>query len=156
TSSALLIWGCSSTDMTANDDSNSLTNSSGGLIPHSGGGPATGGANTSSGGASSTGGTAQPSGGSTSTGGSSFGSGGDSSGGAPAGAGGDLSANGGSNAAGGTGGQSNDPVFHVFLLIVQSNMAGGAESFPEDPAATSRIRVLVYEDCSVRVRTSHG
>lgn len=139
--------------MTANDDSNSLTNSSGGLIPHSGGGPATGGANTSSGGASSTGGTAQPSGGSTSTGGSSFGSGGDSSGGAPAGAGGDLSANGGSNAAGGTGGQSNDPVFHVFLLIGQSNMAGGAETIPEDHEEEARIRVLGYDDCSESGRT---
>jgi hypothetical protein len=46
----------------------------------------------------------------------------------------------------GTGGT--DPVFHVFLLLGQSNMAGYAQAEAEDKVEDERVMVLGFDDCA--------
>lgn len=41
-----------------------------------------------------------------------------------------------------------DPVFHVFLLLGQSNMAGYPEAEAVDEVENPRIKVLEYDDCA--------
>ncbi len=113
---------------------------SGGTSPTSGGAPATsgGGSMASGGGVASTGGGLSESGGAADGGSTQMSSGGATGGVADNGSGGIAS----------TGGATNEPVFHVFLLIGQSNMAGGADTTPEDREEEPRIRVLGYDDCT--------
>ncbi|MBN2196939.1 MAG: hypothetical protein JW751_29310 [Polyangiaceae bacterium] len=99
------------------------------------GGLATGGITT---GGVSTGGTAT--GGGSPTGG--IGTGGLSAGGVATDGGGGGAETGGV----GTGGAGNR--FRVYLLIGQSNMAGGADTEPGDLVEDPRIRVLGYDDCA--------
>jgi hypothetical protein len=75
--------------------------------------------------------------------------GGASSGGAPTGASGGAPASGGTD---GSGGAPNAPKFRVYLLIGQSNMAGGAETNAEDLVEDERVRVLGYDDCAATGR----
>lgn len=49
----------------------------------------------------------------------------------------------GGSGTGGAGGQ-----FRVYLLIGQSNMAGGADTVPADLVEDERIKVLGYDDCA--------
>ncbi len=107
------------------------------------GGSATGGDSGASGGNSSSGGSA--SGGTTSSG----------SGGAEATGG--MVATGGSVGTGGdssTGGSegNDEPVFHVFLLMGQSNMAGFPHADDADKVENPRIKVLGFDDCAVTGR----
>jgi len=117
---------------------------SGGSTPvgGSGGGPAGG-----SGGSTPAGG----SGGSTPAGGSggstpAGGSGGSTPVGGSGGTGVGGSAGGGDAGTGGTMGGS--PVFHVFLLLGQSNMEGWPKAQAADRTPDERVRVLGYDDCS--------
>lgn len=81
------------------------------------------------------------------------GSGGLASGGASGGAfgaGGGIGGSGGagsSGAVGGSGGAASEPRFRVFLLLGQSNMAGGATPNDDDRVENERIRVLGFDDC---------
>ena len=52
----------------------------------------------------------------------------------------------------GTGGASGEPVFHVFLLLGQSNMAGYAQAQPADKVEDDRIQVLGFDDCAATGR----
>lgn len=45
------------------------------------------------------------------------------------------------------------PVFHVFLLLGQSNMAGFSKALPEDKQADPRILALGFDDCPEAART---
>lgn len=120
---------------------------SGGAEASSGGVPASGGA--SSGGAlTASGGHAAASGGAVgnSGGDAGAGTGGDaSSGGESNGSGGAVGAGGG-NGSGGNG--SSEPVFHVFLLMGQSNMAGYPKAVAADKVEDPRIKVLGFDACS--------
>lgn len=92
-----------------------------------GGAPASGGTNAGTGGTASTGGTNAGTGGTASTGGTNAGTGG-------------TEATGGTNA--GTGGGSNGtPVFHIFMLMGQSNMAGVAKFQDSDKNTDERLLV---------------
>ena len=98
------------------------------------GGLATGGAST--GGATITGGALATGG--AETGGVGLATGGVGAGGA---------ATGGAETGGvGTGGGANQ--FRIYLLLGQSNMAGGAETEPQDLVEDERIKVLGYDDCA--------
>jgi hypothetical protein len=123
------------------------TTGSGGLVSGGtnagSGGLATGGTNAGSGGLA-TGGTNAGSGG-LANGGTKAGSGGLANGGANAGSGG--LANGGTKAgSGGVGtggtGSGSGPVFHIFMLMGQSNMAGVAKSVASDRNTDERLKVL--------------
>lgn len=79
------------------------------------------------------------------------------SGGDPATAGGAAGAAAGGTPSAGTGGTgggntagsgSREPVFHVFLLLGQSNMAGYPKAQPEDREEDPRITVLGFDDCA--------
>jgi hypothetical protein len=74
--------------------------------------------------------------------------GGASAGGAPQGAGGDPTSGG----QVGSGGSPQAEKFRVYLLIGQSNMAGGAETNAEDLVEDERVRVLGYDDCAATGR----
>ncbi len=115
----------------------------------SGGSPGTGGAPVTSGGAGA-GGTAS---GGSATGGAA--SGGSTTGGAASGgtaSGGAASAGAGN---GGTGGSDATPVFHVFLLLGQSNMAGYSKAEPADKVEDERIQVLGFDDCAATGRQTN-
>ncbi|MBN2803086.1 MAG: carbohydrate-binding protein, partial [Deltaproteobacteria bacterium] len=43
---------------------------------------------------------------------------------------------------------STDPVFHIFLLLGQSNMAGFPKALDADKVKDDRIKVLGYDNCS--------
>lgn len=106
----------------------------------SAGAPGSGGTQASSG-APGTGGT-QASSGAPGSGGTSAGGGGQpaSAGTAGLGSGGTDAGSGG--VAGGTGGGSSGSVFHIFMLMGQSNMAGVAKAQPSDKNTDERIKVL--------------
>lgn len=110
----------------------------------SAGGAGNGGANggTESGGTANAAGDAGTSGGGTGGGGT----GGGEAGGA-GGTGGDGT---GGTTAGtaGSGGSSGEPVFHVFLLLGQSNMAGYAKAQAADKVEDPRVRVLGFDACT--------
>ncbi len=103
------------------------------------GGAGNGGANggTESGGTANAAGDAGTSGGGTSGGeaGGAGGTGGDGTGGTTAGT-------------AGSGGGSGEPVFHVFLLLGQSNMAGYAKAQAADKVEDPRVRVLGFDACT--------
>lgn len=61
-----------------------------------------------------------------------------------------VSSGGAVTAGGSTAGAQNE--FRVYLLIGQSNMAGGAETEPGDLEEDERIRVLGYDDCAATGR----
>lgn len=119
---------------------------SGGTVGSSGGGPASGGAASggastdASGGSLGSGGALTASGGAVGSGGA-LGSGGDQSG---EGSGGELNGSG--------GGGSTEPVFHVFLLMGQSNMAGYSQAQAADKVENPRIKVLGFDDCAATGR----
>jgi hypothetical protein len=50
--------------------------------------------------------------------------------------------------AGGSAGASSAPVFHVFLLLGQSNMAGYPKAQAADKVEDPRVRVLGFDDCA--------
>jgi hypothetical protein len=111
------------------------------------GGLATGGTNAGSGGLTA-GGTNAGSGGRAS-GGTNAGSGGLVTGGTNAGSGGLVTGgtnanNAGSGGTGGTGGKGSGsgPVFHIFMLMGQSNMAGVAKNVASDRNTDERLKVL--------------
>jgi hypothetical protein len=106
----------------------------------SGGAAAGGGGPVGGAGASANGGA--PNGG-TSAGGLS--SGGGSTGGNANVGGGSMSGGTGGAGTGGTGGGA--PQFRVYLLIGQSNMAGGADTVASDLVEDERIKVLGYDNC---------
>jgi hypothetical protein len=113
-----------------------------------GGAIATGGTNAT-GGVIATGGTTSAGAGGSATGGSNAGSGGLSTGGTGAGSGGGGGATAGTGGAGaggagkgGTGGSSSGPMFHVFMLMGQSNMAGVAPREASDANTDQRLKVL--------------
>lgn len=54
--------------------------------------------------------------------------------------------------AGGSGGSESQPKFRVFLLIGQSNMAGGATPNEADRIEDERIQVLGFDDCGTTGR----
>ncbi len=131
--SLLVTSACSSSDDGAEGsaDGTGAAASTGGVTGV--GGVATGGAPTGSGGAA-TGGAAT---GGANTGGAPTGIGGSATGGID-GAGGTTAGTGGD----GTGGtQSADPVFHIFMLMGQSNMAGVAPHQPSDMNTDERLKV---------------
>jgi hypothetical protein len=118
--------------------------STGGALVTTGGLP-TGGVGTGgefpTGGAPTSGGTGGSETGGVSTGG--LGTGGVTTGGVTTGG----ASTGGAETGGvGTGGAQN--TFRVYLLIGQSNMAGGAETEPADLVEDERIKVLGYDDCA--------
>ena len=57
------------------------------------------------------------------------------------------------NAQGTSQSQADDAVFHVFLLLGQSNMAGFQKALAEDKVANSRILALGFDDCPAANRT---
>jgi hypothetical protein len=122
------------------------TNATGGAIATggtnaTGGAIATGGTNAT-GGAIATGGTTSAGSGGSATGGTNAGSGGLSTGGTGAGGDGGAGAGSGGAGTGGTGGASSGPVFHIFMLMGQSNMAGVAKSDADDRNTDTRLKVL--------------
>jgi hypothetical protein len=71
-------------------------------------------------------------------------------------AGGAAMAAGGGPASGGqagSGGSASAEKFRVYLLIGQSNMAGGADTNAEDLVPDERVRVLGYDDCAATGRS---
>jgi hypothetical protein len=118
------------------------------------GGLASGGTKAGTGGLSSSGGTNAGSGG-LANGGTNAGTGGLASGGTSAGNGGTNAGNGGTNAGNGglasgganagnsgVGGSGSGPVFHIFMLMGQSNMAGVAKREASDMNTDPRLKVL--------------
>lgn len=70
---------------------------------------------------------------------------------ASSGVGGDVSGAGGAgdpSASASSGGGTPDPVFHVFLLLGQSNMAGYPKALDADRTEDPRIKVLGFDDCA--------
>ncbi|XXX75621.1 sialate O-acetylesterase [Sorangium sp. So ce134] len=65
---------------------------------------------------------------------------------ASGGAGGEASGAG-STASASSGGEPAEPVFHVFLLLGQSNMAGYPKALDADRTENPRIKVLGFDDC---------
>jgi hypothetical protein len=78
-------------------------------------------------------------------------SGGTGTGGASGGTGG-AGGTGGQANTGGSGGGGNQPVFHVFLLLGQSNMAGYPKALAADQTENPRIKVLGYDACAATGR----
>jgi hypothetical protein len=121
------------------------------------GGAGTGGA--ASGGAPA-GGAPAGGGGGVTTGGAASGgaaTGGAATGGAPTGGtGGEgiggTTESGGTSGTGGTGGTDTTPVFHVFLLLGQSNMEGYPKAQAADRVEDERVLVLGYDDCAATGR----
>jgi hypothetical protein len=148
--------GCSEGDSSI-DDTVREDAASGGAVDGIGGTAvlSAGGASLSSGGVTTSGGTAGSGGLSSSVvGGAASASGGvENSGGSGSSSGGVFAA-GGAGATGGVGGHGSgggpDVVarFRVYLLIGQSNMAGGAETEDADRVEDERIRVLGFDDCA--------
>ncbi|WP_437998135.1 sialate O-acetylesterase [Sorangium sp. So ce185] len=115
-------------------------------------------------GAAGTGGAGATSGASVGAGSGSTSAAGTGSGGAPSEAASSASAGGGgggeasgTGGAGGAGGASSsagpaEPVFHVFLLLGQSNMAGYPKASNADKMENPRIKVLGFDDCAATGR----
>ncbi len=123
------------------------------------GGTASGGA--TSGGASSGGAGGTPASGGTASGGvvgaGGLGSGGLEGSGGTAATGGSGGGVGGGDASGGSGsggGGSTEPVFHVFLLLGQSNMAGYPKAQAADKTENPRIKVLGFDACGATGRVA--
>ncbi len=74
--------------------------------------------------------------------------------GGSAGAAGSAGTGGGAGSAGsaGTGGSTGTPVFHVFLLLGQSNMEGYPKAQPADRGEDPRVKVLGYDECAATGR----
>jgi hypothetical protein len=120
------------------------------------GGSAASGGGSAAGGTSSAAGTASGgNGGATGGTGSSGGSSGGSAGGASAGSGGAAGSGGGGGHGGAGGAGGGSPVFHVFLLLGQSNMAGYPKAVAADKVEEPRIKVLGFDDCAATGRQTN-
>lgn len=121
----------------------------GGVATAGKGGHATGGSLSGTGGLATGGSTSAGTGGVAASGGASAGTGGLATGGTSAGAGGVAAGGGGSAGTGGAGaggtagtGSNSAPVFHIFMLMGQSNMAGVAKREASDGNTDARLKVL--------------